>query len=180
MANYSSVLDQIEDLISRRDYKSAMKQSINLRSLALEGLHYFQTYDWLVLMTTVTLGYIGWMVFIILHVLQSYSSLVETIYEKKSHVAHLCKNSKKVRNSWTFVPYFLVIIIYFFKEKEKWLQRHCWSNCKSWGYYFHHCRSTEDIKLFLNWTYTLIFSLFWVESMLSIDPLLQLFCSYLL
>ncbi|XXG59304.1 hypothetical protein AAC387_Pa04g1410 [Persea americana] len=96
LANYSSVLDQIEDLISRRDYKSAMKQSINLRSLALEGLHYFQTYDWLVLMTTVTLGYIGWMVFIILHVLQSYSSLVETIYEKKSHVAHLCKNSKKI------------------------------------------------------------------------------------
>lgn len=99
LENYSSVLDQIEDLISRSDYKSAMKHSINLRNLSLAGLHYFQTYDWLVLMTTVTLGYIGWMIFIILHILQSYSSLVETIYEKKNHVAHLRKTNKKVRNS---------------------------------------------------------------------------------
>ncbi|XP_072973037.1 GPI ethanolamine phosphate transferase 1 [Typha angustifolia] len=73
LANYSSVLSQIEDLISARDYDTAMRYSENLRSLSLAGLHYFQTYDWLMLMTTVTLGYIGWMVNLILHVLQSYT-----------------------------------------------------------------------------------------------------------
>ncbi|CAK7328074.1 unnamed protein product [Dovyalis caffra] len=36
-----------------------MMLSQNLRSLALKGLHYFQTYDWLMLMTVVTLGYVG-------------------------------------------------------------------------------------------------------------------------
>ncbi|XXG59303.1 hypothetical protein AAC387_Pa04g1410 [Persea americana] len=138
LANYSSVLDQIEDLISRRDYKSAMKQSINLRSLALEGLHYFQTYDWLVLMTTVTLGYIGWMVFIILHVLQSYSSLVETIYEKKSHVAHLCKNSKKVASffermlyTWCFLIFGVVAALYVFLSipGQLFIPTFIWSAC---------------------------------------------------
>lgn len=83
LARYSSVLTQIEDLISVRDYEAALKLSQNLRSLALEGLHYFQTYDWLMLMTAVTLGYFGWMVHLVLHVLQSYTSLPESLFRKE-------------------------------------------------------------------------------------------------
>ncbi|KAM0868625.1 hypothetical protein ACQ4PT_041189 [Festuca glaucescens] len=74
LVNYLSVLNQIEDLISARDYEIAMKNSEELRSMALAGLHYFQTYDWFMLMTTITLGYIGWMANLILHVLQSYTT----------------------------------------------------------------------------------------------------------
>ncbi|KAK9272092.1 hypothetical protein L1049_002461 [Liquidambar formosana] len=95
LAQYSSVLDQIEDLISVRDYEAALKLSQNLRSLALEGLHYFQTYDWLMLMTVVTLGYIGWMVYLVLHVLQSYTSLPENIFRKQQPV-QLRNNTGKV------------------------------------------------------------------------------------
>ncbi|OMP08762.1 Sulfatase [Corchorus olitorius] len=83
LAEYSSMLNRIESLLSARDYKAAMQLSENLRSLALEGLHYFQTYDWLMLMTMITLGYIGWMVFLVLHVLQAYTSLVGDIYKKE-------------------------------------------------------------------------------------------------
>lgn len=75
LANCSSILDQIEHLISVRDYEAAMKLLEYLRSLALRGLHYFQTYDWLMLMTVITLGYIGWMIYLVLHILQSYTSL---------------------------------------------------------------------------------------------------------
>jgi len=74
LVNYLAVLNQIEDLISARDYGTAMKNSEELRSMALSGLHYFQTYDWFMLMTTITLGYIGWMANLILHVLQSYTT----------------------------------------------------------------------------------------------------------
>lgn len=49
LSHYSSILDKIEGLISARDYDAAMDLSQNLRSLALQGLHYFQTYDWLML-----------------------------------------------------------------------------------------------------------------------------------
>ncbi|XWS40792.1 hypothetical protein CRYUN_Cryun17cG0025900 [Craigia yunnanensis] len=86
LAHYSSLLNQIEDLLSARDYKAAMQLSENLRSLALKGLHYFQTYDWLMLMTIITLGYIGWMVFLVLHVLQAYTSLLGDIYRKEEAV----------------------------------------------------------------------------------------------
>jgi len=75
LAHYSSILDKIEGLISARDYEAAMDLSQNLRSLALQGLHYFQTYDWLMLMSVITLGYVGWMIYLVLHVLQSYTSL---------------------------------------------------------------------------------------------------------
>ncbi|CAM0945506.1 unnamed protein product [Alopecurus aequalis] len=74
LVNHLSTLNQIEDLISARDYETAMKHSEELRSMALAGLHYFQTYDWFMLMTTITLGYIGWMANLILHVLQSYTT----------------------------------------------------------------------------------------------------------
>ncbi|XP_048534396.1 GPI ethanolamine phosphate transferase 1 [Triticum urartu] len=82
LVNYSSVLDRIEDLISARDYKTAMKYSEELRSMALAGLHYFQTYDWFMLMTTVTLGYIGWMANLILHVLQSYTTFPANLLKR--------------------------------------------------------------------------------------------------
>jgi len=78
--HYSSILDKIEGLILARDYDAAMDLSENLRSLALQGLHYFQTYDWLMLMSVITLGYIGWMIYLVLHVLQSYTSLPGTIF----------------------------------------------------------------------------------------------------
>ncbi|OEL36963.1 GPI ethanolamine phosphate transferase 1 [Dichanthelium oligosanthes] len=88
------LLSQIEDLISERDYETAMKHSEELRRMALAGLHYFQTYDWFMLMTTITLGYIGWMVNLILHVLQSYTSF-PAILQKKAQL-HPKNTSMKV------------------------------------------------------------------------------------
>ncbi|KAE8689312.1 GPI ethanolamine phosphate transferase, putative isoform 2 [Hibiscus syriacus] len=84
LAHYSSMLNQIEDLLNARDYKAAMQLSENLRSLALQGLHYFQTYDLLMLMTVITLGYIGWMVFLVLHVLQAYTSFSRDIFMEEA------------------------------------------------------------------------------------------------
>ncbi|KAM1015199.1 hypothetical protein ACFX1T_044909 [Malus domestica] len=96
LADYSSLLDQIEDLISNRDYEAARKLSEDLRDLALKGLHYFQTYDWLMLMTVIILGYIGWMTYILLHVLQSYTSLAGYMF-RKEQADHRTDNTRKVQ-----------------------------------------------------------------------------------
>ncbi|XP_057984008.1 GPI ethanolamine phosphate transferase 1 isoform X2 [Malania oleifera] len=95
LAHYVSTFEQIEYLISVKDYGAAMKLSQNLRSLALEGLHYFQTYDWFRLMSLVTLGYIGWMVYLVIHVLQSYTSLPVNFFRKEQAV-HLKNDAGKV------------------------------------------------------------------------------------
>ncbi|KAG4139929.1 hypothetical protein ERO13_D07G225200v2 [Gossypium hirsutum] len=94
LASYSSMLNQIEELLSARDYKAAMQLSENLRSLALKGLHYFQTYDLLMLMAMITLGYISWMVFLVLHVLQAYTLLPGDIFRKEEAVRQKSNTGK--------------------------------------------------------------------------------------
>ncbi|GJV95037.1 GPI ethanolamine phosphate transferase 1 [Tanacetum coccineum] len=86
LAHYTSSLEEIESLISVGDYEHAMKLSKKLKSLALDGLHYFQTYDWFMLMSVIILGYTGWMLCLILHVLQSYTSLPGKILKKEEAV----------------------------------------------------------------------------------------------
>ncbi|KAL8475559.1 hypothetical protein ACS0TY_028277 [Phlomoides rotata] len=95
LVNYKLVLDQIERLLSIREYDAAQGLSENLRSLALEGLHYFQTYDWFMLMTVISLGYIGWMTYLIIHVLQSYTAL-PGIFFRKDKSTYLKANTLKI------------------------------------------------------------------------------------
>ncbi|USW54761.1 Putative sulfatase, GPI ethanolamine phosphate transferase 1 [Septoria linicola] len=53
----------IEQLIRKRDYKTAIKQTDELIKLGLAGMRYLQTYAWLFLRTLVTAGYLGWTAF---------------------------------------------------------------------------------------------------------------------
>ncbi|KAH6757386.1 hypothetical protein C2S51_038848 [Perilla frutescens var. frutescens] len=95
LVNYTLVLDQIEHLISISNYEAAKTLSENLRSLALEGLHYFQTYDWFRLMAVISLGYLGWMIYLTVHVLQSYTSLPRKFFHK-DQLVYLKTNTRKI------------------------------------------------------------------------------------
>ncbi|CAN0857489.1 GPI ethanolamine phosphate transferase 1 [Linum grandiflorum] len=112
LANHTAWLEQIESLISVQDYGGAVKISEDLRSLALQGLHYFQTYDWLMLMTIITLGYIGWMLYLVIHVLQSYASLARDIMKMKPVVSRE-NNSRKCAfaNAGVLQVYLLGILV---------------------------------------------------------------------
>ena len=105
--NYSFVLDQIEHLISISDYEAAKTLSENLRSLALQGLHYFQTYDWFRLMTVISLGYLGWMIYLMIHVLQEYTSLPRKFFQNDQSV-NLQTNTKKVLKQTTLQRFVLL------------------------------------------------------------------------
>lgn len=65
----------IRKLIDVGKYEEAIEESESLIEIGLQGLRYLQTYDWLFLRATITIGYLGWMVYAIttvinLHVLQ--------------------------------------------------------------------------------------------------------------
>ena len=49
-------------------HEQAQELSSSLIDLSLQGLHYFQTYDWPFLLSVVSLGYVGWIAFLVLHV----------------------------------------------------------------------------------------------------------------
>ncbi|KAK9113910.1 hypothetical protein Syun_020707 [Stephania yunnanensis] len=86
LENHTAIFDQIEHLLSVGENKAAMELLQTLRQLSMDGLYYFQTYDWSMLMMVVTLGYVGWMVNLLLHVLQSYTSFSRNINKKNYQV----------------------------------------------------------------------------------------------
>lgn len=66
---------RIRNLINEGKYEEAIEESESLIEIGLQGLRYLQTYDWLFLRATITIGYLGWIVYAIttvinLHVLQ--------------------------------------------------------------------------------------------------------------
>ncbi|KAL0901011.1 hypothetical protein Bca101_084972 [Brassica carinata] len=109
LVDHSSSLSQIDELISAKRYEAAMKLAVDLRNLSLEGLHYFQTYDWLMLMTVITLGYTGWMIVLALHVLQCYSSLSGDL-SRKGHLSVQKKDSRKVYLSGCLLMAILTVL----------------------------------------------------------------------
>jgi len=66
-------LEEINCSIDRSDFKETEKKSMELIQLCLEGLNYYQTYDWKFLMIVISCGYIGWILVVSLFVLENYS-----------------------------------------------------------------------------------------------------------
>ncbi|DAA72819.1 TPA_exp: Uncharacterized protein A8136_5349 [Trichophyton benhamiae CBS 112371] len=62
-------LAAIRKLISTRKYEESILQSRRLFQDALEGLRYLQTYDWLFLRAIVTAGYLGWIAYALVTVI---------------------------------------------------------------------------------------------------------------
>jgi GPI ethanolamine phosphate transferase 1 len=81
-----SVHDRLSGIQSEIDggkYEDAITHSSELLDLAIQGLRYLQTYDWLFLRALVTLGYLGWIAYALttvidLHVLHSISTADRT------------------------------------------------------------------------------------------------------
>lgn len=62
----------INDLIANGQYEEAIEESNNLIQVALQGLRYLQTYDWLFLRALITMGYLGWMAYAITTVVDTF------------------------------------------------------------------------------------------------------------
>lgn len=59
----------IRRLIDGGNHEEAIEESAALIKVGLEGLRYLQTYDWVFLRALVTIGYLGWMTFALMTVL---------------------------------------------------------------------------------------------------------------
>ncbi|KAI7897008.1 Phosphatidylinositolglycan class N-domain-containing protein [Mucor mucedo] len=66
------VLREILKLIDEEKFTLAEQRSKELMALSLEGLRYFQTYDWLFLRSIVTAGYVGWCIFCLQFVIRNF------------------------------------------------------------------------------------------------------------
>ncbi|KAJ2660955.1 Glycosyl phosphatidyl inositol anchor synthesis [Coemansia sp. RSA 1200] len=65
-------LVRIRSLIDSKRYKDAEAESMELIARCLEGLRYFQRYDWLLLRSIVSMGYLGWIAYSLLFIFREY------------------------------------------------------------------------------------------------------------
>eukprot|EP01018_Ginkgo_biloba_P022729 Gb_08705 [translate_table: standard] len=97
LSEHLTIVKQIEELISEKQYEAALQSARDLITLSLAGLHYFQTYDWFALMTTITMGYLGWMIYIVLHILKCYTSFLVTSYQTRFKAGASEVRNRRVR-----------------------------------------------------------------------------------
>lgn len=96
------MLASIDQLVSSGQFESALESAQELIKVALEGLHYFQTYDWLFLMSTVIMGYLGWMVYVFLHILETYTKFPLYSHRKAQRVTGRESGKRMVRLSFVY------------------------------------------------------------------------------
>lgn len=85
---------------------SALLEMIShIQSLAIDGIMYYQTYDWAFLMTVVTLGYVGWMLFAIVFILRYRQDEVDVHLLKYAHGL----NTESARHM-VHVPLFIFVV----------------------------------------------------------------------
>jgi phosphatidylinositol glycan class N len=102
----STRLKHIESLIDQDEASKAIFECNKLIQATLQGLRYFQTYDWFFLRTLVTSGYIGWIVFGIV-------SIIDT------HVLHESTQIQRSTGSLSFFSAILVALFsYLFVQKS--------------------------------------------------------------
>ncbi|KAI3660509.1 hypothetical protein MP638_000966 [Amoeboaphelidium occidentale] len=70
--SHDMLLKQIESFLTQKKYIEAQNTSLTLIQLCLEGMRYFQTYDWLFLRSVVSSGYLGWVVYSSVFVLKEF------------------------------------------------------------------------------------------------------------
>ncbi|OMH81934.1 GPI ethanolamine phosphate transferase 1 [Zancudomyces culisetae] len=63
---------RISQRLLMREYKEAISLSEEVIQLGLDGLSYYQKYDWILLKTVITLGYLGWMAFSAIFIIENY------------------------------------------------------------------------------------------------------------
>lgn len=99
---------QIRSTIDSGEFEKAIRQSSELLQDALQGLRYLQTYNWLFLRALVTLGYLGWISFALITVIDL-------------HVLHdSSKAERTFLGSSVFTSLLLILYSYMFLEKSPW------------------------------------------------------------
>jgi phosphatidylinositol glycan class N len=138
---------EIENLSASGKHDEAIEKCTELIKLAINGLRYLQTYDWLFLRTLVTIGYLGWMGYALatavdLHILHG------SVQPSRTMASNLAFSSVLVvlysvlfvqRSSWTYYGYAIFPVVFW---EEIWAKREAVGQGSN--ILFGHMKTTTD------------------------------------
>ena len=92
LLNYKEQIQYIRKEIKNGNFEKAEERSIKLMNLLIEGLRYYQTYDWLLLRSIVSMGYLGWIAYSSLFIFKTFSSSPSISTKKSEEKNHILLN----------------------------------------------------------------------------------------
>ncbi|GBB85942.1 hypothetical protein RclHR1_12390004 [Rhizophagus clarus] len=145
--NREILLSKIQGLIDSEQYEEAEVICEILIQLSLEGLRYFQTYDWLMLRSIVTVGYLGWIFYSLKYTLKEYclsnNSLSNNSYKHSDSIA-------KYINILAIISLAILISIMYVQESPATYYTYViFAVCFCWDSLLDYKIFTESCKLAL-------------------------------
>lgn len=120
LQNHTQLLLNIEEKINSNLNEEAESLSLELIQLSLKGLNYYQKYleliiltiryDWFFLRSVISFGYVGWILFALLHIIRNFSQLPR----KKSQ--YFSKGSVSWNILAAIIAIFLTIFLFLKKS----------------------------------------------------------------
>ncbi|KAJ3098942.1 Glycosyl phosphatidyl inositol anchor synthesis [Phlyctochytrium planicorne] len=75
LLNHTARMSEIEGLIQKDHIELAESKSMEIVQLCVDGLRYYQTYDWLFLRSIISAGYAGWIIYSLLIMIRIYGGV---------------------------------------------------------------------------------------------------------
>lgn len=113
------MIRDIKELMRTSRYREAVSRSRELIKLALEGLNYYQNYDRVFLNVVVTLGFLGWILCIVLQIIEDHSDVL-----KETSETNLKRRDPLVKGSYvdnTSFALAIIVIVLLLIEKAPWM-----------------------------------------------------------
>ncbi|KAI8831537.1 Phosphatidylinositolglycan class N-domain-containing protein [Chytriomyces cf. hyalinus JEL632] len=91
LLNHETLIQEIQGLIAEDLMDAAIEKSQELARVCIEGLRYYQIYDWLFLRGMISVGYLGWIANRLLFVFKNYAgysfgAIEEDERDRKMHI----------------------------------------------------------------------------------------------
>ncbi|KAJ3107774.1 Glycosyl phosphatidyl inositol anchor synthesis [Phlyctochytrium bullatum] len=77
LLNHTKRMDEIQALIGAGHIELAEAKSMQMVQLCIDGLRYYQTYDWLFLRSIISAGYAGWIAYSLLFMVKTYGGITD-------------------------------------------------------------------------------------------------------
>ncbi|XP_068712395.1 GPI ethanolamine phosphate transferase 1-like [Montipora foliosa] len=168
-AKRTGLIRDIKEFMRNNQSKEAISQSKELIELALEGLNYYQNYDRVFLNIVVTLGFLGWILCIVLQIIEDHSDVLKEMPEAKHKPKDPLVKAANV-DSATIVFAILVIVLLLVQRAPWMYYSYCLLPFAFWnriGKRLHIIYATLDYirvkKVTLKTIFTLLFGLFSLE-----------------
>ena len=118
-ASHVGIVRDIKEQLRTKNYQNATRSSQLLIDLALEGLNYYQNYDRVFLNIVVTLGFLGWIVCLVVQVVEQHTEVLQEVSKSAKMVLKSSYHPQTVDKLFAVLA--LLAVFLLFLQSAPWM-----------------------------------------------------------